>query len=132
MKQLADAAETKQIAARLIQDFGASQQLLYELSRFYAEAEQTSAGVLGGRGRHDRVDRPWRFHRRLNALIPASRNKELQRLRGDLINDFTGRRADQSDYARRDASRSNGRALKPRLHHRSRESTQRSRNQTRN
>ena len=94
-KQLADAAETRATMTRLIREFGASPQLLYELAGFYTEAEQSGAGPLGGRGRHDRVDRPWRFHRRLNTLIPHSRNREFQRLRTDLINDFTGRRAKQ-------------------------------------
>jgi CRISPR-associated protein Csm1 len=94
-KQLADAADTRQTMTRLIREFGASPQLLYELAGFYTEADQANAGLLGGRGRHDRVDRPWRFHRRLNALMPSSRNREFQRLRTDLINDFTGRRAKQ-------------------------------------
>jgi CRISPR-associated protein Csm1 len=94
-KQLADAAETRATMTRLIREFGASPQLLYELAGFYTEAEQAVSGPLGGRGRHDRVDRPWRFHRRLNTLIPSSRSRDLQRLRADLINDFTGRRAKQ-------------------------------------
>lgn len=80
---------------RLIREFGASPQLLYELAGFYTEAEQSGTAPVGSRGRHDRVDRPWRFHRRLNTLIPHSRNREFQRLRTDLINDFTGRRAKQ-------------------------------------
>jgi CRISPR-associated protein Csm1 len=94
-KQLADASDTRDTLTRLIRQFGASPQLLYELAGFYAEAEQTTSTPIGTRGRHDRVDRPWRFHRRLNALIPASRNRDFQRLRTDLINDFTGRRAKQ-------------------------------------
>jgi CRISPR-associated protein Csm1 len=94
-KQLADAAETRATLSRLIREFGASPQLLYELAGFYTEAEQAGSVPLGGRGRHDRVDRPWRFHRRLNTLIPFSRHRDFQRLRTDLINDFTGRRAKQ-------------------------------------
>jgi CRISPR-associated protein Csm1 len=94
-KQLADAAETRQTMARLIREFGASPQLLYELAGFYAETEQSGTGVVSTRMRHDRVDRPWRFHRRLNALMPSSRNREFLRLRTDLIEDFTGRRARQ-------------------------------------
>jgi CRISPR-associated protein Csm1 len=94
-KQLADAADTHQTMTRLIREFGASPQLLYELAGFYAEAEQSATGVVSTRLRHDRVDRPWRFHRRLNALMPSSRNREFQRLRTDLIEDFTGRRARQ-------------------------------------
>jgi CRISPR-associated protein Csm1 len=94
-KQLAEAAETRGTMTRLIREFGASPQLLYELAGFYTEAEQVGSGPIGGRGRHDRVDRPWRFHSRLNTLIPSSRNRDFQRLRTDLIADFTGRRAKQ-------------------------------------
>ena len=94
-KQLMDAADTRHTLTRLIEEFGCPSQLLHELYGFYTEAEEANAGLLGGRGRHDRVDRPWRFHRRLNALMPSSRNREFLRLRTDLINDFTGRRAKQ-------------------------------------
>jgi CRISPR-associated protein Csm1 len=94
-KQFSDAADTRHTMTRLIKEFGCPPQLLFELAGFYTEAEQANLGLLGGRGRHDRVDRPWRFHRRLNTLMPPSRNREFLRLRTDLINDFTGRRAKQ-------------------------------------
>jgi CRISPR-associated protein Csm1 len=89
-KQLSDAAETKEIMARLIRDFGASPQFLYELASFYRDGKP---GAAGGRSRNDRVERPWRFHRRLNLVLGNSRSKEFQRLRGELISDFTGRKA---------------------------------------
>jgi CRISPR-associated protein Csm1 len=94
-KQLADAAESRHTMTRLITDFGVSPQFLHELAAFYAEAEEPTGAVSGGRGRHDRVDRPWRFHRRLNTVLGTSKQRDFQRVRAELINDFTSRRAKQ-------------------------------------
>jgi CRISPR-associated protein Csm1 len=94
-KQLADAAETKQVMTRLIKEFRCSPELLNELASFYRESD-TQWGVPN-RSRNDRVDRPWRFHRRINMVLGASRethrNREFQRLRGELVSDFTGKKA---------------------------------------
>jgi CRISPR-associated protein Csm1 len=90
-KQLGDAAETKQVLTRLIRDFRCSPDLLNELASFYRESD-TRQG-LAIRTRNDRVDRPWRFHRRINMVLGTSRNKEFQRLRTELISDFTGKKA---------------------------------------
>jgi CRISPR-associated protein Csm1 len=96
-KQVGDASDTKGTMSRMVNEFGCSPQLLYELASFY----RTSSGDTRrtGRARNDRVERPWRFHRRLNRVIGGSvmalRNKEFQRLRTDLIADFTGRNAAQ-------------------------------------
>lgn len=90
-KQLADAAETKQVMTRLIKEFRCSPELLNELASFYRESD-TQWGVPN-RTRSDRVDRPWRFHRRINMVLGTSRNKEFQRLRSELVSDFTGKKA---------------------------------------
>ena len=90
-KQLADAADTKQVMTRLIKDFRCSPDLLNELASFYRESD-TQWGIPS-RSRNDRVDRPWRFHRRINMVLGASRNKDFQRLRSELISDFTGKKA---------------------------------------
>jgi CRISPR-associated protein Csm1 len=90
-KQLSDAAETKQVLTRLIKDFRCSPELLNELASFYRESD-TRQGVAS-RTRNDRVDRPWRFHRRINMVLGTSRNKDFQRLRSELISDFTGKKA---------------------------------------
>jgi CRISPR-associated protein Csm1 len=92
-KQLADAADTKQVMTRLIKDFRCSPDLLNELASFYRESD-ADWGVPN-RGRNERVDRPWRFHRRINMVLGASRNKDFQRLRSELISDFTGKKAAQ-------------------------------------
>lgn len=92
-KHVPDAAETKTTMARMINEFGCSPQFLFELAGFYRERQ-------GRRGRNDRVERPWRFHRRLNSVIVTphlgrARSKEFQRLRADLVSDFTGKNAAQ-------------------------------------
>jgi CRISPR-associated protein Csm1 len=94
-KQLADAADTKQVLTRLIKEFRCSPELLNELASFYRESD-TQSGVPS-RVRNERVERPWRFHSRINIVLGTARdtkrNNELQRLRAELVSDFTGRKA---------------------------------------
>jgi len=92
-RQLADASESRTTMTRLIRDFGVSHQFLDELAAFYRDSSDTivTPGVRRG---NVRVDRPWRFYRRLNlVLAQQGRGREFQRLRSDLISDFTGKRA---------------------------------------
>jgi len=92
-KQLADAAESRVTMTRLIREFGASRQFLDELAAFYRDSGDTIV-TPGARSTNTRVDKPWRFYRRLNSVLaPSGRSKEYQRLRSDLISEFTGRRA---------------------------------------
>lgn len=94
-KQLADAAESHVTMTRLIRDFGVPRQFLDEISAFYGSVSDTIV-TPGARRANARVDRPWRFYRRLNTLLsPTGRPKEFQKLRSDLISDFTGQRASQ-------------------------------------
>jgi CRISPR-associated protein Csm1 len=92
-KQLADAADTRSTLARMVSEFGCSPQLLYEIASFYR------GGVSRGRARNVRVERPWRFHRRLNRVISScvteDRSREFERVRNELISDLTGHRAAQ-------------------------------------
>ena len=96
-KQVGDASDSRTTMVRLVAEFGCSPQFLYELASFYRGAATDVR--RGARIRNDRVERPWRFHRRLNRVIgeaaSAARSKEFQRLRSDLISDFTGRNAAQ-------------------------------------
>jgi CRISPR-associated protein Csm1 len=95
-KHLGDALDTKNTMTRMVKEFGVSPQFLYELAGFYRDTANTAAGK---RSRNTRVDKPWRFHRRLNAVLVSSRdisrNKEFVKLRSDLVSDFTGRNAAQ-------------------------------------
>ena len=96
-KQLSDAGEMKDTMARMVSEFGCSAQFLHELAGFYRP--DTPADGRRTRSRNDRLERPWRFHRRLNRVIRTSaamaRNREFQKVRADLISDFTGRNAAQ-------------------------------------
>ena len=91
-KQLAEAAESRQTMTALVRQ-GAAPEFLSEIADFYRESAHVN--TTGARGRADRLDRPWRFYRRLNSYLGELRGKESQRLRADLIDDFTGRRAKQ-------------------------------------
>jgi CRISPR-associated protein Csm1 len=94
-KQLADAADTKQVMTRLIRDFRCPPDLLNELAWYYRESDARQG--IQSRTAADRVERPWRFHRRINMVLDASRipqhNREFQRLRAELVSDFTGKKA---------------------------------------
>jgi CRISPR-associated protein Csm1 len=99
-KQLGDASDTRETMARMVNEFGCPPQFLYELASFYRDTSALGGGKLRGRVRNDRVERPWRFHRRLNLVIETrytgkAKNNEFQRLRADLISDFTGKKAAQ-------------------------------------
>ena len=92
-KQLTDAAESRQTMVRLIREFGVSRQFLDELAAFYRDTSGTIV-TPGARRTNARIERPWRFYRRLNSVLGTQpRGKDFTRLRQDLISDFTGRRA---------------------------------------
>jgi hypothetical protein len=78
---------------RLIREFDVPRQLLDELAGLYREASDTIL-TPGSRRTNVRVEKPWRFYRRLNSTLGTQqRGRDFQRLRTDLIADFTGRRA---------------------------------------
>jgi CRISPR-associated protein Csm1 len=91
-KQLGEAAETRQTLVRMIEEFGVTRSILDELAAFYREGPDATL-LPGGRQANSRVDRPWRFYRRLNSVLGTSRNKDFQKLRAGLVADFTGRHA---------------------------------------
>ena len=84
-RQLADAAELKEMVTRLINDYRLSRQFLLELRSFYRkEAYGDSAHP---------TQRAWRFQRRFNRILSGTRDRELQKLRAHLISEMVGRRA---------------------------------------
>ena len=85
-KQLADAAELKDDLTTLITSYGANDEFLHELAGLYRE----TAGTRGGR-RSRAAERPWRYHRRLNRILPAVRDREGQKTRNSIITGFVGR-----------------------------------------
>ena len=91
-KQLGEAAETKDVMVRLVDEFGCSPQFLGELKGFYRE---TGWGLpqRNLRGRSERIDRPWRFHRRLCRLLESQKRvREFQKARAALLGEFIGKK----------------------------------------
>ncbi len=84
-KQLADAAELKDELTRMVGEFGTSPEYINELCGIYRE----TALVSRRRGRS--TERPWRFHRRLNRILPVSRDREFQKARTAVIADLAGK-----------------------------------------
>jgi hypothetical protein len=71
---------------RMIRDFRCPPQFLDELNGFYRDKP-----VAGGSGSR-RLDRPWRYHRRFNSVLPgAARDREFQRIRTAVITDLIGK-----------------------------------------
>jgi CRISPR-associated protein Csm1 len=84
-KQLSDAAELKDELTRLVRDFGTSPEYINELCGIYRE----TAVVSRRKGRA--TERPWRFHRRINRILPTSRDREFQKARTEVIADLAGK-----------------------------------------
>jgi CRISPR-associated protein Csm1 len=85
-KQVADAAELKDQLTRMVTEFGAAPEYIRELCGIYRETKKT-----GGGPRPARVERPWRFHRRLNRILGTSRSREYQKARTSLVTDLAGK-----------------------------------------
>ncbi|MCC7496029.1 MAG: hypothetical protein IT160_00540 [Bryobacterales bacterium] len=87
---LNDAAEMKDMMVRMVREFGCSPQFLAEIGGFYNESTETaSLGKRTERGNH--FDRPWRFNRRLSRAMGGPRDREFQKLRTSLFNEFVAR-----------------------------------------
>jgi len=85
-KQVSDASELKDQLTRMVIEFGASPEYIRELCGIYRETKKT-----GGGSRPARVERPWRFHRRLNRILGTSRSREYQKARTGLVTELTGK-----------------------------------------
>ena len=87
---LSDAIEMKEMMMRMVRDFGCSPQFLTEIGGFYNESTETaSLRKRTEKGNH--FDRPWRFNRRLNRVMGGPRDREFQKLRASLLNEFVAR-----------------------------------------
>ena len=82
-KQLADAAELKEELTAMVREFGIEPQYIRDLCGIYRETRRTP----GAR----RVERPWRFHRRLYRILGSSRSRDFQKARASLIADLVGK-----------------------------------------
>jgi len=86
-KQVSDAADLKDELTRMVSEFGASPQYIRDLCAIYRETKKTT----GSGPRPGRVERPWRFHRRLNRILGTSRSREYQKARTSLVQDLAGK-----------------------------------------
>jgi CRISPR-associated protein Csm1 len=92
-KQLSDAAELKDELTAMVREFGVSPQYIRDLCGIYRESRRAPGAK--------RVERPWRFHRRLlrilfnpRPLAPrpgGSRARDFQKARTSLIADLVGK-----------------------------------------
>jgi CRISPR-associated protein Csm1 len=82
-KQLADAAELKDELAAMVREFGVAPQYIRDLCGIYRETRRAPGAK--------RVERPWRFHRRLLRILGSSRSRDFQKARASLIADLVGK-----------------------------------------
>jgi CRISPR-associated protein Csm1 len=86
-KQLADAADLKDIVVKLASDYRLSRQFLLELRGFYQRQ------AYGNGAEADSPARAWRFQRRLTRILSGTRDREFQKLRSHLVNEIVGRKS---------------------------------------
>jgi CRISPR-associated protein Csm1 len=82
-KQLSDAAELKDELTAMVREFGVAPQYIRDLCGIYRETRRAPGAK--------RVERPWRFHRRLLRILGSSRARDFQKARASLIADLVGK-----------------------------------------
>ena len=82
-KQLSDAAELKDELTGMVREFDVAPQYIRELCGIYRETRRAPGAK--------RVERPWRFHRRLHRILGSSRSRNFQKARASLIADLVGK-----------------------------------------
>lgn len=89
-KQLADAAELKDQLARMVTDFGVPAESIRDLQTIYRETGLGGGGAAR-LGRRQRVERPWRYHRRINRVLENRGRRNFQKLRTSIVADLIGK-----------------------------------------
>ncbi len=82
-KQLSDAAELKDELTGMVREFDVAPQYIRDLCGIYRETRRAPGAK--------RVERPWRFHRRLHRILGSSRSRDFQKARASLIADLVGK-----------------------------------------
>jgi|GEM_PF-320832 len=90
-RHLGDAADLKDTLVRMVSEAGAAPYFLGELEALYRKG----ASVWAAHGSEQRMQRPWRFQRRLNRIVTGAREREVQKLRAHLASEMMGRGAAQ-------------------------------------
>ncbi len=82
-KQLSDASDLRDELTAMVQQFDIAPQYIRELCGIYRETKRAPGAK--------RVERPWRFHRRLYRILGSSRARDFQKARASLIADLVGK-----------------------------------------
>lgn len=82
-KQLSDASDLKDELTAMVRQFGIAPQYIRDLCGIYRETKRAPGAK--------RVERPWRFHRRLYRILGSSRSRNFQKARTSLIADLVGK-----------------------------------------
>ncbi len=90
-RHLGDAADLKDTLSRMVSEAGPVPHFLGELEALYRKG----ASVWAAHGSEQRMQRPWRFQRRLNRIVTGAREREVQKLRAHLASEMMGRGAAQ-------------------------------------
>jgi CRISPR-associated protein Csm1 len=86
-KQLKDAAELKDQLAKMVIDFGVPSESIRDLQTIYRE---NGFGAVRA-GKRQRVERPWRYHRRINRVLENRGRRDFQKLRAAIVADLIGK-----------------------------------------
>lgn len=92
-RQFSGATDLKDTMVRVIQEFQGNREFLGELAAFYRE--EVFSPVSVSRRKEGELERPWRLHRRVLRVLPATKDRELERLRSSLVVDLVGKNASQ-------------------------------------
>lgn len=88
-KQFTDAADLKDMLARMVTEFGCSPQYLRDLCGVYRETKRTGTR----KQRAQQGERPWRFHRRFNRILGPARERDFEKARTALAAELIGKGA---------------------------------------
>ena len=87
-KQLGDAAELKEAALRIGEEFRSGRQFLGELTGLY---QKVSSPLWSETDQEKLLQRAYRFQRRFSIAARSGREREFQKLRSHLIHEIVGR-----------------------------------------
>lgn len=87
-KQFTEASDLKESLVRMVTEYGCSPEYLREVCGIYRE---TQSRMSRRQARRSGTEKPWRYHRRISRLLGASREREFQKARTQLIAALIGR-----------------------------------------
>jgi CRISPR-associated protein Csm1 len=91
-KEVGQAASLSDDLVKIVRNHKLPIALLYELGRFYRDQPATAQR----RGKLERMERPWRFYRRIGALFSDARGRKMEQVQANVISDFIGKNTAQA------------------------------------